>query len=648
MILSTLDYSLIGFYFLFLLGLGLYLRKKASASMEDYFLGGRNLPWWALGVSNAAGWFSISGSMIIIAFLFMLGPRGLFVEFRGGACLLMIIPMLWAGKWHRRSQCITGAEFLMFRFGNNAGGKFSRIAAAFVTIITTIASLGMFIKGVGLFVSMFVPYTPEECAIVMVAIATVYTVLSGFYGVVYTDIFQSCVILIVVVVVGYMAFTAIPDFDAISALALKVTGTSDWTSYWPQIRTEMPIGGEFKQYEMLMLFAGFYLLRNILAGTTGGASPIYFGAKSDRECGKLTFFCGSLMVTRWVMMIGFAILGLYLVNDLFSGGNEQLESVTTIVRQHLGDIDKSQWANTMASISQQPLDFDPTMITSLKDSLGSTWQQKMQLVGYEGTVDPERILPAVVLFSMPDGLRGLIIITMLAAFMSTFDTVVNTAAGFFSQDLYRGFFRKHASNKELMWVNYSISIVLVIGGLIFGFYAKSINDVWGWIVMGLGGGLVPSLLMFYWWRFTGGAFAFATIGSGIAAILQRAFFPDFNDEIWLFISMMSISFTLSLIGTALFHHIDRENLKRYFNTVKPFGFWAPLMEEVPKELRAEIRKDFKYSMLALPFGFFWLVSLYLWPMLFMLHHWSGTAIVFSIFIVSLIGLYQFWWKRLPE
>lgn len=629
------------------MGLGLYLRKKASASMEDYFLGGRNLPWWALGASNAAGWFSISGSMIIIAFLFMLGPRGLFVEFRGGACLIMIIPMIWAGRWHRRSQCITGAEFLMFRFGNNAGGKFSRIAAAFITIATTIASLGMFIKGVGLFVAMFVPYTPEQCAIVMVLIATVYTVLSGFYGVVYTDIFQSLVILIVVVAVGIMAFTAIPDFDAISTLALKVTGNSDWTTYWPQVKTEMPTGGEFQQYEMLLLFAGFYLLRNIFAGTTAGASPIYFGAKSDRECGKLTMFCGSLMVTRWVMMIGFAILGLYLVNDLFSGGNDQIQNATAIVRQYMGDIDKNMWANAMAKISQRPQDFDPAMIASLAETLGSTWQQKMQLLGYEGTVDPERILPAVVLFSIPDGLRGMIIISMLAAFMSTFDTVVNTAAGFFSQDLYRGFFRKNASNKELMWVNYGISLLLVIAGLIFGFFANSINDVWGWIVMGLGGGLVPALLMFYWWRFTGGAFAFASIGTGIAAILQRVFFPDFGDEIALFITMMSISFVLSLIGTALFHHIDRENLSRFFNTVKPFGFWAPLMEEAPEALRTEIRNDFKYSMLALPFGILWLVSLFLWPMLFMLHHWSGSAIVFGIFIISLFGLYHFWWKRLP-
>ena len=123
--LGFFDYSLICLYFLSLIGLGLYLRKRASGSVEDYFLAGRNLPWWALAFSGSAWWFSISGSMIIIAFLYMLGPRGLYVEFRGGACLVMLIPMLWSGKWHRRSQCVTAAEYLMFRFGDTFGAKFS-------------------------------------------------------------------------------------------------------------------------------------------------------------------------------------------------------------------------------------------------------------------------------------------------------------------------------------------------------------------------------------------------------------------------------------------------------------------------------------------------------------------------------------------
>jgi len=265
---------------------------------------------------------------------------------------------------------------------------------------------------------MFVPFTPDQCAIVMVLIATIYTVISGFYGVVYTDIFQSCIILIVVVVVSVMAFNKVADYETLAAVAEKVTGTTEWMTYHPQVRTTMPTGGEYQQYEYLLLFAAFYLIRNLLAGTGAGAAPMYFGARSDRACGKLAFLWGNLMMTRWIMMIGFAVLGLYLVNDLFDGGSAQLGTATEIVKDHLGDVDKSLWANQVAKIGQSPDQFAPELIAALKENLGENWDQKLQLVGYEGTVNPERILPAVVLFCIPAGMRGLIIITLIAAFMS--------------------------------------------------------------------------------------------------------------------------------------------------------------------------------------------------------------------------------------
>ena len=149
--LNTLDYGIIVIYFAFLIGLGLYLKKKASASIEDYFLGGRNLPWWALGISGMAAWLDITGTMIITSFIFMLGPRGLFIEFRGGAVLVAAVLMLWAGKWHRRSQCITGAEWMIYRFGEGFGGQFARIVSAIAAMVGTIGMLAYMVKGVGLF-----------------------------------------------------------------------------------------------------------------------------------------------------------------------------------------------------------------------------------------------------------------------------------------------------------------------------------------------------------------------------------------------------------------------------------------------------------------------------------------------------------------
>lgn len=107
---------------------GVFMNKKASGSLEDYFLGGRRLPWWMLGFSGMAGWVNITGTMVIIAFLYMLGPRGLYIEIRGGLGLILVFMLLWTGKWHRRSQCLTSGEWMIFRFGEGAGAKLSRLA----------------------------------------------------------------------------------------------------------------------------------------------------------------------------------------------------------------------------------------------------------------------------------------------------------------------------------------------------------------------------------------------------------------------------------------------------------------------------------------------------------------------------------------
>jgi Na+/proline symporter len=197
--LNYFDYGVIGVYFSILIALGFYLKKKASASLEDYFLGGRNIPWWALGISGMASFLDITGTMIIVSFLFMLGPRGLYIEFRGGAVLVLAVFLLWAGKWHRRSGCITGAEWMVYRFGDGFGGQFARIASAIAQVVFTVGMMAYMVKGIGLFLSMFLPFSPLVCSLMMIGVATVYTMVSGFYGVVFTDMFQSVIILIAVI-----------------------------------------------------------------------------------------------------------------------------------------------------------------------------------------------------------------------------------------------------------------------------------------------------------------------------------------------------------------------------------------------------------------------------------------------------------------
>ena len=640
--LNSLDYIVILVYFAFLVALGIYLKKMASASLEDYFLGGRKLPWWALGISGMASFLDITGTMIIVSFLFMLGPRGLFIEFRGGAVLILPFMLLFMGKWHRRSGCMTGAEWMIFRFGEGFGGQFARIAQAVGQIVLTIGMLAYLVKGVGLFLSMFLPFSPLVCSLVMIGIASIYTMASGFYGVVFTDIFQSLIILIAVIAISTMAIMRITDVQSLAALAYEVTGSVDWTTSKLQLNTSMPKG--YEAYSHLAMFALFYLLRNIFGGLGVGDDPKYFGAKSDRECGKLTFFWTWLMMFRWPMMMAFAVLGLFLVKDLFPD-QTVLFNAADMIKNHIGEVDKSRWPDVLAGIAHYP-DRYPDLVNGLKNLLGGDWQIKLNLLSYEGTVNPERILPAVILFLIPVGYRGMILIALIAASMSTFDSTVNRTAGFFIKDIYQRYLRPSASNKELIYASWLFIVAVVAIGFGMGYTTRSINDIWGWIIMSFGGGIaVPAMLRFYWWRFNGGGFAVGTVVGMVCAILQRILFPELDERLQ-FTLLISISLTATVIGTYLTKPTDRTILENFYRKTRPFGFWGPLKKILSDEQQSSMKQEHFYDILALPFVMIWQITLFLLPMQFIIRAYDAFWITFTFFATSLVAIYFFWYKKL--
>jgi len=594
--LNAIDYTVIGVYFLFLLVLGMYLKNKASQSLDDYFLGGRQLPWWALGISGMASWLDIAGTMMIVSFLFMLGPRGLYIEFRGGAGLVLAIMLVFTGKWHRRSGVMTGAEWMIFRFGDGPGGQFARLAKAASAIIINVGMIAYLAKGVGLFLSMFLPFSPIVCSLAMIGVATLYTMASGFYGVVYTDIFQSFIIMSAVIVISVLAFTKVPDVAFLGELANVVTGNADWTSSKLQWQTTMPKG--YEAYSSLAIFAMFYLLRNILGGMGIGDDPKFFGARSDRECGLLSFVWGLFITVRWPLMMGVTVLGLFLVQDLFPD-QAVLAQAADLIRAHSGDIDNTRWDSVLAAIVNNPAGH-PQIVEGLQSLFGSGWEDKLSLLSFEGTVNPERILPAVVLFTIPMGIRGLILVALIAASMSTFDSTVNMTTANFTRDIYQAFIRPKASNKELIYASWVFILFMVGTGFMLGFTIESINDIWGWIIMGIGGGLiVPVTIRFYWWRFNGGGFAVGTFVGLSCAVLQRFLFPGL-DERWQFSSLMLISLTATIIGTYLTPPTKREVLENFYIKTRPFGFWGPFKKLLSESDQAATKREHFYDIIATP------------------------------------------------
>lgn len=643
--LSIGDYSLIVLYFMGLVGISLYLKKRASASMENYLIGGRQLPWWALGISGMASFFDMTGTMIIVSFLYMLGPRGLYIEFRGGAVLVLVVMMLWTGKWHRRSGVVTNAEWMIYRFGDTFGGRFARMAAAVAAIASAIGLIAYLIKGAGLFLSLYIPFSPLICAIIMIGVATLYTLISGFYGVVYVDLFQSLLILAAVVAVSILTFTKITGQEQLAALAYEVTGQKDWMSSSCSWLTTMPKG--YEQYRYLMAFAIAYLLRNIFFGLGTGGEPRYFGARSDKECSKLTFFWTALMMIRWPMMMAFAVLGLFMIKDLFPD-QTILADAAALIKTHFAAATKSQWEDVLSGIIHSPAAYSPDLIEGLTRLLGTDWATKLPLLSFDGTINPERIVPAVILYSIPVGLRGIIIIAMVAACLSTFGSIVIMAVGFFSRDVYQGHIHPGATQKELIFVSWLFGAALVVISFLFGYSVKNINDIWDWFIMALGGGLMmPTILRFYWWRFTGGGFAIGTIVGILAAIGQRLFVPEMDPRLQLLV-MASIGLAASVAGAYMTQPTDRAVLEHFYRTTRPFGLWGPFRNILAPKVREKMILEHKRDIWAVPFALGWQITLFLLPMQLLIKSYRSFGITLIIFVISLSGLYFIWLRHIGE
>lgn len=644
--LNWIDYGVIGLYFAILISIGRILQKRATSSMENYFLGGRRVPWWLLGVSGMAAWLDMTGTMVITSFLFMMGPRGLFVEFRGGAGLVLIFLLLWQGKWHRRSGCMTQAEWMIFRFGSGTGGNIARLMAVISTMVFNMGLLIYSFFGGGLFLSMFLPWQPWVCMLILLIVTIIYTAEAGFLGVVVTDLFQMLIVVFAAIFIAIMALTKLQGYEGtLSDLAQQVTGNLNWTSSLPSLHTEMPAG--YEQFSGLLFVTLFYLAKTIIQGLGVGGEPKYFGARSDRECGLLSFLCGWLMSIRWFLMIGFVILGLFLVQEQFQDKGV-LARTTELIKAEVKEADARQWSSIISELMNHPDRFSPELIAGIENELGPDWANKISLVSFEGTTNTERILPAVLLSYVPMGVRGLILVALLAAAMSTFNSFINMTTAFFTKDIYQNYIRPQASNRQLMYVSYIFGVVFVGVSFLLAFTIRNINDIWEWITMGLAGGLiVPLFLRLFWWRFNGGGFFVGTLVGLTASILVRVYAQDMPG--WQqFLLTTVIGMGGSIIGTYCSKPTERAVLENFYRKTRPLGLWNPMQHVLTEDQRQRTRKEHWNDLLASPFAFFWGVTILLLPMQLMIGTYRAAAITAGILAVSLIGLYWFWYRHLPQ
>lgn len=592
--MTTIDYGIIVLYLILIIILGIVLEKKAARSIDSYFLGDRQMPWWLLGVSGMVSNTDLAGTMVIAALIYSLGTKGLFIEIRGGLVLIMPFLMTFMGKWNRRALVMTLAEWMEFRFGKGREGKIARIMSAISILIFSIAALSYFSLAGGKFLGGFLDISDRYAAIILIILALVYTVISGFYGVIWSDFFQAILVFMAIMYICTLAWqtVTIPETIVVAlpgSEELQSWSLAEWTSIIPPLTTDLQ--GDYAAFNLFGGVISFYLIKTILEGVSGQGGYMiqrYFAAKSDRDVGLLSLFWIILLSFRWPLVTAFALLGIHYSN--------QVEMIR----------------------------------------------------------DPELILPLVINTYVPTGIKGLIIACFMAAAMSTFDSLINSSAAYWVKDIYQAYLNPEANERQLLTQSRLASIVIVVLGLILSFNLSNINDIWGWLTVGLGVGLaIPLLMRWYWWRFNGYGLAIGTATGAIAAILTKMLvIPNLTSLQWqeylLFLIPSLSSVTGCILGTLLTPPPDLAVVENFYLQTRPFGFWGKIRAKLSPVAVAKIKRENRRDILATIIAIPWQLVLFMMPVMLMTRSWDNLGLLSLIFLLLSIALYFTWFRYLDS
>jgi SSS family solute:Na+ symporter len=231
--------------------------------------------------------------------------------------------------------------------------------------------------------------------------------------------------------------------------------------------------------------------------------------------------------------------------------------------------------------------------------------------------------------------------------MGSLSGMVNGASAMFVRDIYQNFLRPSCEQRELISASHLSSAVIVLIGFGVGLAATSINELWSWLMMGLtAGSLGPGLLRLYWWRTTAIGMATGLLAGGAAALCQRYFNPGMGEGMQ-FILMTLVSLGFGVVGSLLSKPTPESIVSHFYETTKPFGFWAPFRRRLSETTRKARTKEHRNDFLSAWIALVWQVCLFMIPMQFLTRNWVGLGFTVPLITLMSVGLYFFWWRCLP-
>ena len=608
--LHTLDVGIIVAYMICTVLVGYYVSHQGSRDMKAYFLGGNKMPWYVLGLSNASGMFDISGTMLLVYWMFVYGLKSVWIPWLWPT-FNQVFLMVYLSAWLRRSRVMTGAEWIKTRFGTGRGAQLSHLIVVLYAFISIIGFFSYGFKGIGKFAATFLPWhlSPNEYALILISITAIYVIKGGMVSVVITEVVQFFILAIASFAVGVIAMMKVAPGTLHKLVPAGWDNVFfgwhlnlDWSTLLPAATAKI---AEDK-YELFGFFVMMLLFKGVLISAAGPA-PNYdmqriLSAKNPREASMMSAWVNVVLTPpRYFLVIGLTVLAAaFFGPDLRAMGPK--------------------------------LDF-------------------------------ELVLPMALGRFVPVGLLGFLIAGLLAAFMANFAATVNAAPPYFVNDIYKRYIRPDAPPRTYVRLSYLSSFAVVVIGVLIGWNVTSVNSVVIWIVSGLWGGYTASnVLKWYWWRFNGFGYFWGMV-VGIASALALPSFVAKLPPVQHLLAAHSINLDVSIVfplvlilsligcfaGTLLTKPEDDEVLKDFYRRVRPWGFWGPIYRKVLAEDPGFKRNiDFMRDMFNVAVGIVWQIALVVLPMYIVIWELKRAAITLAIVLATSAILKFTWYNHLER
>jgi len=520
--IAPLDWLVIIVYVALVLGIGYWFKNQAGKDLSSFFLGGRNLPWYLAGLSMVATTFAADTPLAVTELVRENGISGNWLWWNfliGGMLTTFFFARLW-----RRANILTELEFIDIRYS----GKAASFLRGFKTIYLALLMNTLIIAWVNIalvsILTVLFNIPAEQVmwyVIAAMTIAAIYSTLAGLIGVVLTDVIQFVLAMAGAIVLAVIIVS------------------SDHVGGIQGMRESLPPGS-----------LNFFPNLDFVTGSPGDVAT------------TLTVSFGTL----------FAFIGIQWWASMYPGAEPGGGGFIAQRMMSTRDERESLWATLLFQIMHYTVRPWPWILVGLSaillyPELGPDDAR----LGYVMAIDD----------FAPVGLKGLLIVSLLAAYMSTISTFLNLGASYLVNDFYKPFIRKadqfrdeQESDRHYVLIGRISTILIMLLALYATTLFTTISEVWLVVLEGTAGLGLVMIARWYWWRVNVWSEITATIVPLIVFILTRYVWQvEFPYSFFITVGTTTAAW---LVMTFLTKPTDPEKLKQFCRTIRPGLGWAPV------------------------------------------------------------------------